>query len=241
MDESAIKEIIKQGNVLSHIYPVRSDVDVSLMLSDRDVSIVDLEPAPKPLNLHTLSGLIDYCANHLDDEEKYLVHVVDYNRVRVYGKYEKNFGRRKMYVEAESMELQFSFGNWYDHETFVIKLQSVFQKTEHRDLLLDLISSIKMDDSVTSTDDGVSQTVVVKSGIAKVKEQALPNPVHLAPYRTFTEIDQVEAPLVLRMNKQHGVQFSLHEADGGAWRKTAILRIKEYLEDKLPVGTTIIA
>lgn len=123
----------------------------------------------------------------------------------------------------------------------MIKLQSVFQKTEQRDTLLDLISSIKMDESVTSTDDGVSQTVVVKSGIAKVKEQSLPNPVHLAPYRTFTEIDQVEAPLVLRMNKQHGVQFSLHEADGGAWRKTAILRIKEYLEDKLPVGTTIIA
>ena len=58
----------------------------------------------------------------------------------------------------------------------------------------------------------------------------------LAPFRTFSEIEQPESSFVLRVNDRGRV--GLFEADGGAWRNTAMLRIKEYLDNHLNEGKT---
>jgi len=59
----------------------------------------------------------------------------------------------------------------------------------------------------------------------------VPNPVVLAPFRTFREIAQPESKFVFRM--QQGPRCALFEADGGAWRLEAMKRSKAYLEEEL--------
>jgi hypothetical protein len=73
--------------------------------------------------------------------------------------------------------------------------------------------------------------VTVKTGIAKIEDVFVPNPVVLAPYRTFPEIAQPESKFIFRM--QTGPTAALFEADGGAWRNEAMGRIKAWLEEQL--------
>ncbi|HUW08460.1 MAG TPA: hypothetical protein VM537_01965, partial [Anaerolineae bacterium] len=79
----------------------------------------------------------------------------------------------------------------------------------------------------------VSQTVSVRRGMSQTTQVVVPNPVTLKPYRTFREIDQPESPFLLRArnpkNEEGVPEFALFEADGGAWRLTAVERIKDYL------------
>ncbi|KHO31340.1 hypothetical protein OR63_10900, partial [Clostridium tetani] len=80
-------------------------------------------------------------------------------------------------------------------------------------------------------DDGVSQAATIKTGVASVNEVKVPNPVVLAPFRTFPEIEQPESKFIFRM--QSGPRAALFEADGGAWRNEAMIKIKAYLEEQL--------
>lgn len=60
----------------------------------------------------------------------------------------------------------------------------------------------------------------------------VPSIVKLRPYRYFPEADQVEVPLLLRLEKTEGsgVRVSLHECDGGAWRIEAYQAIERKLK-----------
>lgn len=82
-----------------------------------------------------------------------------------------------------------------------------------------------------ANDDGVSQAVSVKTGIASVNSVKVPNPVKLAPYRTFNEVAQPTSEFVFRM--RDGMQCAIFEADGGAWQLEAMQSIKEYLASQL--------
>lgn len=68
-------------------------------------------------------------------------------------------------------------------------------------------------------------------GIASKADAEVPNPVSLRPYRTFHEIEQPESLFVFRMKERDGMNCAIYEADGGAWRNTAIQSIKKYLDD----------
>ncbi|MDF9627266.1 hypothetical protein P5775_32030, partial [Bacillus cereus] len=80
-------------------------------------------------------------------------------------------------------------------------------------------------------DDGVSQAVTVKTGVASRGNAKVPNPVQLSPYRTFVEVKQPESKFVFRMRE--GARCGLFEADGGAWKLEAMNNIKEYLNEAL--------
>ena len=87
-------------------------------------------------------------------------------------------------------------------------------------------------------DDGVTQAVTVKKGIAAVENVTLPNPVTLRPYRTFTEVEQPASQFVFRAAE--GPEFMLVEADGGAWKHEAMQNIKKFMEFEVP-GLAVIA
>ena len=96
---------------------------------------------------------------------------------------------------------------------------------------MDLLSRICKDDSVTSEDNGVSQTVSARSGIGLKRLENLKSRIKLIPYRTFTEVEQPESEFILRLDSQGRV--GLIEADGGKWRLDAKDKIKAYLESRL--------
>ena len=102
------------------------------------------------------------------------------------------------------------------------------------------LSNVKTTVETGMADDGVSQTVQAKKGIASVENVVLPNPVTLRPYRTFVEVEQPASKFVFRARDDDGMEFMLVEADGGAWRGEAMKNIKTFLEAAVP-GLNVIA
>jgi hypothetical protein len=90
-------------------------------------------------------------------------------------------------------------------------------KNEDRDIMLKVVGNIKEETVNTIGDDGVSQAVVAKMGVATVANVKVPNPVVLKPYRTFVEVDQPESEFIFRM--QSGPRCALFEATAanGNW------------------------
>ena len=73
-------------------------------------------------------------------------------------------------------------------------------------------------------------------------EAAVPNPVTLAPFRTFRDVAQPASLFVLRV--QGGGEtpnVALFEADGGAWRLAAIENIKKWLEENITGEVEVLA
>jgi hypothetical protein len=187
-------------------------------------------PVANKLHIHSLSGIVEYLKSGFDVEGTLMVHVESPTEVTVFT--ELNQDRNREYlIKATAMLPQFHFENWYDPETFIIKLQSAFVTNEDKDIILKVVGNIKEEDVRTYGDDGISQAVTAKVGVATVGQVEVPNPVALRPYRTFVEVLQPESNFVFRM--KNGPRCALFEADGGAWKLEAMQNIKRYLKAEL--------
>lgn len=187
--------------------------------------------AKDPLIIKTLTGLVDYIKSNLERKEaKLLLHIEKPDEVSLMGLLAED-GSREYLASAQAIVPRFNFDYYLDIEEFNVALQSVFAPTADRDILLKVVGNLKEDNVKTTGDDGVSQAVTIKTGVASAADVKVPNPVTLAPYRTFIEVEQPESKFVFRM--QDGPKGAIFEADGGAWRNQAILNIKTFLEEQL--------
>lgn len=190
-----------------------------------------LHLAESVLKINTLSGLVDYIKSNLDRaDEKLYLHIASHKSVRLVSTLKPD-GRREELAIAEAILPEFWFNRFYDMEDFNVALQSMFVKNSDREILLKVVGNLKEDNVKTTGDDGVSQAVTIKTGVASAADVKVPNPVTLAPYRTFIEVEQPESKFIFRM--QDGPKGAIFEADGGAWRNQAILNIKKYLGEQL--------
>ncbi|UAL46825.1 hypothetical protein K7887_18460 [Sutcliffiella horikoshii] len=187
-------------------------------------------PVAAKLTVHSLSGLVSYLKSHFDSDQTLMVHVESPTEVTVFTTLNGDRNREYL-IKANAMLPQFHFENWYDPETFIIKLQSGFVSNEDKDIILKVVGNIKEEDVKTYGDDGISQSVTAKVGVATVGQVEVPNPVALKPYRTFVEVQQPESNFVFRM--KNGPRCALFEADGGAWKLEAMGNIKRYLNLEL--------
>ncbi|MBC2100605.1 hypothetical protein [Listeria booriae] len=184
------------------------------------------EPEAETLGITTLTGLVNYIQSEFDGDDSVIVQVVSPTQVRVLSRMKKDKSR-DLFVSVKAIVPDFQFGQFYDTEAFNIKMQSLFLKNNDRDIILQVVGSIKEENVRTVGDDGVSQSVVARAGVGNAKNILVPNPVSLAPYRTFLEVQQPESEFIFRM--KDGPYAAIFEADGGAWKNTAIRRIEEYL------------
>lgn len=120
-------------------------------------------------------------------------------------------------------------------------LQARVVQSANRDLVLRFVGTMRDEQSNQTADDGFSQRVTVRTGVAQVGDVTIVNPVYLAPRRTFPEIDQPESPYILRLRE--GPQAALFRADDQAWRVEAIASIGAWLRDRLQAapGCVVIA
>jgi hypothetical protein len=191
-----------------------------------------IQPIPTALKATTLTALIDYIKSGMDEKfSKLLIHIVSPKEVKLYSEV-RNDSSRECYIVSEALTpSNIIFNRFLNAEDFNIMLQSSFVESDDKDILLKVTGCIQ-DKAVKEVgDDGVSQAVTIKTGVAKVGDVLVPNPVILAPYRTFPEIEQPESKFIFRM--QSGPSAALYEADGGAWRNSAMRDISEYLKLKL--------
>ncbi|MGK0468952.1 hypothetical protein, partial [Clostridium sp.] len=138
---------------------------------------------------------------------------------------------REEYMECNAIVPRIAFDNFTETERFNVMLQSNFVKNNDVEQLLIVTGSIK-DEAVKQVgDDGISQSVTVKTGVATMGAVVIPNPVMLAPYRTFPEVEQPVSKFIFRMRS--GPTAAIIEADGGAWRNEAMEGIKLFLKTEL--------
>lgn len=184
------------------------------------------------LTVSTLTGLVDYIKSDLDKlPEKLLIQVISPREVALYSPLNAD-REREQYISAEAiLPDNVIYDRFIGTEQFNIMLQSAFVDVGTKSSLLKYTGLIQDEAVKTTGDDGVSQQVTVKTGVASVGQAIVPNPVELAPYRTFPEVEQPISKFIFRM--QEGPRAALYEADGGAWRNKAILSIKEYLQEEL--------
>jgi hypothetical protein len=222
MIKEALEYLVKLGNL--EVYYENGQV-----LSNQKLHVVE-SPLAESLEVRSLSGLVDYLKSGFDIVDTVVVHVKSPTEVVVFDSLNDDMNRN-YYIKANAMIPDFPFGRWLDSENFIIKLQSCFVKNNDRDIMLKVVGNIKEENVNTFGDDGVSQSVVAKTGVATVADVVVPNPVNLKPYRTFVEVEQPESEFIFRM--QNGPQCALFEADGGAWKLEAMRNIKNYLAEAL--------
>lgn len=157
------------------------------------------------------------------------VRVDDARKVSVFTTYDNVMERDSLY-EAACDVPGFRDG-FRDYETAIIQLRSKFAPGEGSDYLLDLLSRINKTEGVTTSDNGVSQTVEARQGVSLKTMVPIKPRVALRPYRTFLEVEQPESEFLVRLDNNGNV--GLFEADGGMWKLEAKRRIAAYFCDKL--------
>lgn len=205
----------------------------------RPVYAPPVESAIAALDAHTLTGLVDYLAANIDalGSATCAIHVVSPEQVNIVSMLGGRPKRRDVLLTAKAQTLGFRFGNFYSAEEFNIALQSLFVDDADRSAVLKIVGNIKEEAVGQFDDDGTTQTVTARAGIARVDVIPVPNPVSLKPYRTFVEIDQPSSPFVLRLKPGMSTgampTCALFEADGGKWKLAAIEAIAKYLRLKI--------
>lgn len=199
--------------------------------SDRElVRVAPHIDRPRKIELNGLDSVVKMVKAELPVEKRKLfIKVCGPRSVEVFSILDDYMGRDYLY-EAVCDAPDFH-GGWREQDNAIIELRSAFVPNEGTEYLLDLLSRICKDDSVTSEDNGVSQTVSARSGIGLKRLENLKSRIKLVPYRTFTEVEQPESEFILRLDAQGRV--GLIEADGGKWKLDAKGKIKEYLESNL--------
>lgn len=187
--------------------------------------------AEESLLINTLSGFVNYVKAQLDRaDKKLIVHIKNAKEVHLKGLLAED-GSREVLATAQPLIPRFDFNHFIDMESFVIALQSKFVKNDDRQILLQVAGNVAEENVKKTGDDGVSQAVTINKGVASKADVKVPNPVELAPYRTFLEVEQSTSQFIFRM--QDGPRGAIFEADGGAWNNQAIVNVREYLKEQL--------
>lgn len=201
-----------------------------------------LDPSPNRIAIETLTGLADYLSANIDglDSTKLIIHIKSFNTVILQSKLREPWADRNDYIHAVCDTPKFPFGQFIDVESFIVRMQSQFVQDANTAAVLKIVGNVS--DSIIKqfSDDGVTQQATIKAGVSRVENVSIPNPIDLAPYRTFLEIEQPKSKFVFRMRSGHEAPTcALFEADGGTWKNEAIQKIKAWLAEKIPTVAII--
>lgn len=251
MTTDAINRIVELARQSAGV-EVREEINGQIYSPVALHRVIEPDPRPRPLELRALRPLVAYVARAAarDGVTDILAVIVDSPaQVSVIGPLTGYYRERSVYAMSlcpPRMErgTEFGFGKWLDLETMIIGLQALFVDGHDRARVLAVLGNLRDEASANTSDDGITQTVAVKAGIALAGTAPLPNPVRLAPYRTFPEVEQPASPFVLRLRRAtggQGITVGLWEADGGRWQAEAMAAIEEYLHTALPEGVEVLA
>ena len=169
-----------------------------------------------------------------------MVQAKAHNAVEVMTTYQPDFSRNILYrAKADAPGLRTGFRG---REVALIELRSLFIPNEGTAYLLDLLSRMTDENSVTTRDNGVTQQVEAKQGVSLNMLVDIKPRVQLQPFRTFLEIAQPESEFLIRVDSQEGIGF--FEADGGIWKLEAKKNIADYfnthLADLIEAGKVVV-
>jgi hypothetical protein len=225
----AIQKIINIHNPPEPYYEIDGKVFTTLDLQEvkpqRDTAL--------SVTVNSLDGVVSMIQSEgsiFKETFPIFVRVSNYDEVKVFTSLDKELDRHIIYAFISDTP-QFEFNCFHDYENMIIALRSLFNQDGETAYILDLISKISDENSIATSDNGLSQQVEVKKGVALKDREKIRSRVTLRPYRTFLEVEQPIGTFLLRLRE--GGQIALFEADGGLWKLTAKRTIAAYLNDKL--------
>lgn len=210
--------------------------------SERLYRIDPKKDKPEPI---TVNGLDSVCKLVRDEAgkvgRKLFVQIKNYREVSVFSTYDEEYERFYLYnCTADTPAV--TMGRFMQYENAIIELRSLYIPNAGTDYLLGLLGSISNESKVVSSDNGVTQKVEAKSGIALSSMVEVKPRVKLQPFRTFIEVEQPESEFLLRID-QNGC-IGLFPADGGVWKLEATRNVAEYfekaLEDLIEKGDVVV-
>ena len=206
--------------------------------TDKPLTLIQF-PSPDPIITHSLTGLVEYLKGgvplDMEMERTLIIHIKNPTIVSLYSGLNIN-QQRYEYVRVSHDMPQFLFGRQLTMEEFIVGLQAKFVPTADLAEVLKVVGNVRNELITTMKDDGISQKVTVSTSAANVENKIVPNPVTLAPYRTFPDVNQPESQFVLRMTGGEGdtgIRCALFEADGEQWKVEAMGNIKGWLGEQI--------
>lgn len=224
MDRTAIEKIVELGAPNYH-------VENGYTYTDKELNVIE-EPRVPTLVFHTLDGLIYALkAEYQNFNGPILIDVNDEENITVFSAISDIDRQREMPYKVRAEVVDIPFDRKLDYETMMITLKSKFVDTPELRDLVQLLGTITEENNAMLSDDGFTQTVVVRKGIALKDNKAVNPIVKLKPYRTFCEVEQPESEFLIRLSE--GGYVALYEADGGAWKLQARRNVADYLKTAL--------
>lgn len=228
MERSAIEKIVELAapNIVE---------EYGFTYSDKPLKVVQ-QPRVNTMNFRTLRGLVDTLkkehGNFVSPFVSHLVvNVLSETEVEVYSGIDDVDRTREIPYHSEAETIHIDFNRKLDYESMMITLKSKFVETPELLELVKLLGTITEEHSSQTSDDGFSQSVVVKKGTVLKENRTIKPIVKLKPYRTFNEVDQPESEFLIRLSE--GSYVAIYEADGDAWKLRARENIAEYLRNEL--------
>ena len=211
--------------------PTIHEVEGSVYSNQELVHIQDKKPMPKCIDLTGLDSICKMVRNEAEHVGlQIFIQVKDYKSVSVFTELDEDEDRLYLYnCVADTPAV--AMGRFMAYENAVIELRSLYIPNKGTEYLLQLLSSISNESKVTSSDNGVTQQVEARSGIALNSMVKIEPRVTLQPFRTFVEVAQPESEFLLRINDRGEIGF--FPADGGVWKLEATRNVAAYFEDKL--------
>lgn len=238
---SIIKDAITKVEELAKREVEVSEIDGhSYLINGSSFKEIMSEPAPLPktYEFSSLDGLVKMIRKEHDDitescatPDVLYINVTSPTNVCVSTGVDTFNRRACLYHSCYEFPRKWMGANWFEHEEAMIVLRSQFIQNEGTEYLLDFLSRVSDENSVSSDDNGMTQTVQVKKGIALAAREQVKPIVPLRPYRTFLEVEQPESAFLIRIRE--GIQVGIIEADGGMWRIAARRSVVAYLEKEL--------
>lgn len=202
-----------------------------------DASLTRIPPHVDRPDCISVSGLDSICKLIRTELEKIgttiMVQVKSNDTVEVMTTYLSDFSRNTLYrAKADAPGLRTGFRG---REVALIELRSLCIPNEGTAYLLDLLSRMTNENSVT-------QTVEARQGVALNAVVEIKPRVMLRPFRTFLEVEQPESEFLLRVEPDEGIGF--FEADGGIWKLEAKKNIADYflknMGDLIDAGKVVV-
>ena len=189
--------------------------------------------------LDSICKLVRNEAGHIG--RQIFVRVSDYKEVSVFTTLDGDEERFYLYKCAADTP-SVTMGRFLPYKNAVIEIRSLYIPTPDTDYLLKLLASVSTESKVTSSDNGVTQKVEAKAGIALNTLVEVKPRVALKPFRTFIEVDQPESEFLLRISDKG--EIGLFPADGGVWKLEATRNVAGYFEkelhDLIEAGTVVV-
>lgn len=235
MDRTAIEKIVEISEphiIYEHGYTY----------SDKHLNVIN-EPKVKTIYLSTLKSLVELIKKEKDlFNSPVIVHIESHAAITVFSGVASSDRSREIPYSVCPDIPTFNFNAQLSYESMMIALKSKFVETPELLELVQLLGTITEENNMQIADDGFTQSVTVRKGIAIKGNKAVNPIVKLKPYRTFLEVEQPESNFLVRLFE--GGNVALFEADGGAWKLEARKSIQEYLyrelADLVNAGTVVI-